>query len=347
LLFLLFIIHHSYFRILPMKRFSAQKIYVACVLTGCALLVGYVLLFDGRDDLLKAQNSRSPRTLAQIPFDGTAAMKDLTAMCDLGPRPSGSAAMKKQQEMLVEHFQRQGAKVERQEFTARDPKSGAMVPLANLIVHWHPDRRDRVMVSAHYDTRPFPDRDASNPRGRFIGANDGGSGVAVLMELGRFMPKLPGAYGVDFVLFDGEELVYAEGDEYFLGSKYFARQYVNQPPAHHYRFGLLLDMVGDAQLRCFYEPNSMRYAPTVTRAVWDTARRLGVYELVPQMANMAVNDDHMPLNEIAHIPTCDLIDFDYPYWHTQNDLPAQCSALSLAKIGWVVHEWLKTAVRAR
>lgn len=321
----------------------SQKTYIICVLAGCMALVAYVVLFTGRDDLLKAQVRERP--LAKIPFDGTAAMKDVTALCDLGPRPSGSPAMKRQQQLLTDHFQKLGGKVERQEFTARDPSNGAAVPMANLIVHWHSDRKERVLVAAHYDTRPYPDRDTANPRGRFIGANDGASGTAILMELGRAMPKLPGAYGVDFVLFDGEELVYGEGDEYFLGSKHFARRYANQPPAYRYRMGLLLDMIGDAQLRCYIEPNSMRYAPDVTRSVWNTAQRLGVWELVPQMANVAVSDDHMPLNEIAHIPTCDLIDFEYPYWHTQGDTADKCSVLSLAKIGWVVQEWLKTAVR--
>jgi hypothetical protein len=73
------------------------------------------------------------------------------------------------------------------------------------------------------------------------------------------------------------------------------------------------------------------------------ARKLGVREFVPQMGRVAVNDDHMPMNEIARIPTCDVIDFDYPYWHKQGDLPERCSALSLAKVGWVMHEWLRAS----
>jgi Zn-dependent M28 family amino/carboxypeptidase len=225
------------------------------------------------------------------------------------------------------------------------------VPIVNLVIEWHPERLERVLLCAHYDTRPFPDRDPKRPRGRFIGANDGGSGVALLMELGRHMPAFQGPTGVDFVLFDGEEFVFDEQRDreyYFVGSNHFARDYRGSPPRHRYRWGVLLDMVADAHLDLYQEKNSLRYARPLVNQIWNTASRLGINEFIRQ-SGYELRDDHIPLNEIAKIPTCDLIDFDYPrrgtrqsYWHTEADTLDKCSATSLAKVGWVVLEWLHT-----
>ena len=120
-------------------------------------------------------------------FSGVRAMQHLVELCDLGPRPSGSAAMRRQRDVLVRHFRAAGARVEGQAFQVRDRRTGQPVHMENLIVTWHPDRRDRVLLGAHYDTRPFPDSDPVDPQGTFVGANDGASGTALLMELARFM----------------------------------------------------------------------------------------------------------------------------------------------------------------
>jgi len=251
--------------------------------------------------------------------------------------------MVRQQALLARHFAQLGAKVARQTFRVRHPQTGEAVELANLVIEWFPDATERFLLCAHYDTRPFPDRDPRQPQGRFVGANDGASGTAVLMELGRHMQSLLGKRGIDFILFDGEELVFRETDAYFLGSTHFAQTYKAAPPAHRYRAGLLLDMVGDAQLTFRKEPISLRYARFVVDDVWGAAARLGVREFEFRQER-EVRDDHVPLNEIARIPTADLIDFDYPYWHTEADLPDKCSAASLEKTGKVVYEWLRTAV---
>jgi hypothetical protein len=229
-----------------------------------------------------------------------------------------------------------------QEFQVRHPQTGKAVAMANLIVEWHPDRKERVLLCAHYDTRPYPDRDRRRPKGRFIGANDGASGVAVLMELGKHMAELKGPVGVDFVLFDGEELVYQDGDKYFHGSERFATAYAQSPPKHRYRWGVLLDMVGDKQLTIPKEGHSVTWddtRPLVTE-IWGVAATLGVREFLPQIGGHVL-DDHIALHDIAKIPTCDIIDFDFPAWHTEADVESNCSPLSLAKVGWVVHEWLK------
>ena len=285
------------------------------------------------------------RQLKDIPFDGARAYEYLKKLCAIGPRPSGSPGMKAQQKLLMEHFTRLGGEVELQRFSGRDPRDGSSVAMANLIVRWHPESKERILLCAHYDTLPLPLRDPRDPRGRFVGANDGASGVAVLMALGDEMPKLRPHYGVDFVLFDGEEFIFDEDrDPYFQGSEHFGRQYVEKPPAYRYRWGVLLDMVGDARLGIYQEQNSVRWDDTrpLVDEIWATARRLGVREFIPEEKH-EVRDDHLALHNIAGIPTCNVIDFDYPAWHTRADTPERCSALSLAKVGWVVREWLVTA----
>jgi len=289
--------------------------------------------------------------LGAIPanYDADRAMRYLRQICDFGPRPSGSPGMRNQQAMLRAFFAERGATVQMQAFEVRHPEDGSPVPMANLIARWYPDRPKRFLLCAHYDTRPFPDRDPHNPRGVFVGANDGGSGTAALMELAHQMEDLPADVGVDMVLFDGEEFVWQQGrDEYFFGSKYFARDYAANRPAIPYRAGVLLDMIGDRELKIYYEQNSLEYAPDVARAIWRTADRLGVRAFVPRSRHR-IDDDHIPLNQIAGIPTVNVIDFDYPragigapsYWHTQQDIPENCSGESIAAVVWVIHQWLR------
>jgi len=295
---------------------------------------------------LHAQADDEPK----MSFDGDAAYKYLSQICELGRRPSGSEGMAKQQRILQDHFTKLGGTVSFQAFDVRHPEDGSRVTMKNLIVQWHPERKERILLCAHYDTRPFPDQDRLRPRGVFIGANDGGSGVAVLSELGKHMPGLTGRYGVDFVFFDGEEFLYDKNrdrDRYFLGSQFFAKKYVAEPPEYRYVKGVLLDMVGDADLQILKERISMRHARRVVDDVWRTAKRLGVTEFSSRVRSGDIRDDHVPLNRIAKIPTIDIIDFDYPsprhrsYWHTEQDSADKCSAESLGKVGWVILEWLK------
>ena len=151
--------------------------------------------------------------------DAARAYRYLQAVCRLGPRPSGSRAMQAQQRLLANHFSRFGARVIRQSFDRPDPRNGKAVRMTNLVVSWHPKRKTRVVLCCHYDTRPFPDRDPVNPRGRFVGANDGGSGVALLMELAHHMRGLDVQVGVDVVFFDAEEYLFPRirAGNYWLG----------------------------------------------------------------------------------------------------------------------------------
>lgn len=323
----------------------ATSLFGLLLLAG-AFFAARLYLPDGETPEALAVTPRSRMKLADIPFNGAQAAKYLDEICALGPRVSGTPAMAAQQKMLVDYFTKLGAQVEMQTFQARHPMEGTPVEMANLIVHWHPERKERILFAAHYDTRPIPDQDPDarqRREGVFLGANDGASGVALLMEMGRAMPSLEGPLGVDFVLLDGEELVYENNrDPYFLGSEWFAKQYVAEPPTYRYRWGVLLDMIGDTDLQIFQEKNSVAWADTrpLVNDIWKTADRLGVKEFIPRPRHQ-VNDDHIKLRNIGKIPTCDLIDFDYPHWHTARDTPNKCSALSLAKVGWVLEEWLK------
>ncbi|PHQ32683.1 M28 family peptidase [Rhodopirellula bahusiensis] len=292
-----------------------------------------------------------PAALGPVPdrYDADRAMGYLVEICDLGPRPSGSPAMLQQQEMLTKVFEENGGEVRLQRGEIRHPQTGENVPIANLIAAWNSNAPTRFLLCAHYDTRPYPDRDRRDPKGVFIGANDGASGSAALMELSHQFQNLPKDIGVDIVLFDAEEFVFGEqSGEYFLGSTLFAQQYLMEPPAVPYQSGVLLDMIADRELQLLYERNSLRYARDVTRSVWATAKRLGVRAFTPRARSQAIRDDHLPLNQIAKIPTTDLIDFDYPrpgfrapqYWHTTQDIPENCSGESMAAVIWVVHEWM-------
>jgi len=264
-----------------------------------------------------------------------------------------------QQKILSEHFEKLGGQVRLQRFRFPHPRDGSPQAAANLIVSWHPQTTRRILLCAHYDTRPEPDNEnvPRNERGTvFLGANDGASGVALLMELGYQMPKLQSNFGVDFLLVDAEEFVFSDlaRQRYFVGSEYFSRDYVRNPPAHRYQKAAVLDMIGDRHLQIYQDRNSVWWRDTrpVTQEIWATAKRLGVNEFIarthPKMRT-PIRDDHLMLHDVGKIPTCEIIDFDYPrypinrYWHTDADTPERCSGDSLAKVGWVMLEWIRTA----
>lgn len=284
-------------------------------------------------------------------LDPKRAMGYLVKVCDFGPRSSGSPAIAKLQTYLVEHFRGIGAEVELQEFEVRHPLDGTPVPMKNIIVRIAPKLKRRVLFCTHYDTRPFPDNDPVNPQGTFIGANDGASGPALFQEIAPLLMKMDLKVGVDLIMFDGEELIFdmdGPKGEYFLGSTEFATQYRSNPPDFKYEAGILVDMIADKELNLYYERNSFDYARTLVRDIWAIAAKLKIREFTPRTRHV-VRDDHLPLNEIAKIPTIDIIDFDYPrpttrgpnYWHTEKDIPANCSGESICKVGAVLLEWVK------
>jgi Zn-dependent M28 family amino/carboxypeptidase len=218
--------------------------------------------------------------------------------------------------------------------------------MANLVVSWHPDRTRRCILCSHYDTRPLADQDhPSRWRQPFVSANDGGSGIALLMELAHHMKDLPTKVGVDFVFFDGEEYVFDSDDEYFFGSKHFGREYrkarAKPSAATTYAAAVLLDMVGGKDAHFPVEQNSWNRASDLVRDVWGIAHELRATAFRgDQFSKVAVQDDHIPLNQ-SGIPAVDIIDFDYPHWHRLTDLPENCSGASLEQVAQVLAVWLQ------
>ena len=209
-----------------------------------------------------------------IKWDSRRAFGYLQKVCEIGPRVSGTTGMIKQRTMIIDHFRQSGCEIRAQAFDVPHPQTGAPVRMTNLVISFDSTAKERVVLACHYDTRPFPDRDRVRPRGPFIGANDGASGVALLMEMAHHMKTIRPRYGVDFVMFDGEELVYADFDKYFYGSEHFARWYRDNPPEYKYVCGVVVDMVADKNLNLFIEKNSWKMAPKVTQSIWATARNM-------------------------------------------------------------------------
>jgi hypothetical protein len=276
-------------------------------------------------------------------FDAKRAMGYLEAVCKIGPRISGSEGMKKQQDLLDKHFRDKGGKISWQRFSAKQRSTPRAVEMANLIVSWHPDRARRVIFCSHYDTRPLADQEADTRRWRqpFVSANDGGSGVALLMELAHHVKGLDTAVGIDFVFFDGEEYVFERTDEYFFGSKHFGKQYQRARGPNRYAAAILLDMVGGKGPSFPVEQTSWFKAPALVRSVWGVAADLKVTAFrADAFSDVAVEDDHVPLNA-AGIPAIDIIDFKYPHWHKLSDLPENCSGESLEQVARVLTVWLQ------
>lgn len=296
---------------------------------------------EQRDEFAQDRVAEFP---TPAPFDEKRAMGYLEAICRLGPRISGSEGMKKQQELLQKHFETLGAKVELQRFTGRQNSRPQPVELANMIVSWHPDRKRRVIFCSHYDTRPIADQEPNRRHWQepFLSANDGGSGVALLMEMANHMKELKTTVGVDFVFFDAEEYIFErEKDRYFIGSEHFATMWRRSREKPEYMAAILLDMVGGKNARFPGEQHSLFKAGALVEQVWRVAAQLKCSAFVTQVGP-AVMDDHLALNEVG-IPAIDIIDFDYPHWHRLTDTPANCSGESLAQVAKVLGVWVQMA----
>lgn len=274
-------------------------------------------------------------------FDGENAIKYLKSICDIGPRISGSEGMKKQQELLKAHFEKHGATVTFQKFDGKQSSQRLAVPMANMIVSWDPDNQKRVMICGHYDTRPIADqetniRDWTKP---FVSANDGASTLALMMEMAPLIKGLKCKYGVDFVIFDGEEFIFErDRDRFFLGSEYFAEQYTKNKSTPRYSAGILLDLFAGVGAEYMVEQYSLLQAGALVEAIWKLADELGVKSFVSRNGYQVL-DDHIALNK-AGIPTIDIIDFDYAHWHRLTDTPDKCSPVSMANMAKVLMAWL-------
>ncbi len=256
-------------------------------------------------------------------FSGAKAFAQVERVVKMGPRPSGSPALEQERLYLEEQLRGAGWTVERQTFTNSTPNGP--VTFANLIAR----RADaaatdpRAIVCTHYDTKLFADV-------QFVGANDGGSGTGALLELARVLAEDPAfARQFELVFFDGEEAVreFTETDGLY-GSRHFAHALVSSGKAHQFKLGVLWDMMGDRDLDITLPPNS---PSDLARGIFKAGEALGTRGHFGYFRG-DILDDHVPLNN-AGIPTIDLIDFDFPAWHTPADTLDKVSPESLETVG--------------
>lgn len=275
----------------------------------------------------------APGSAAGVPaFDRANAWRHLEAQLAFGPRPVGTPAHDQLKDYLATELRRDSADVQLQQWT--DPT--IQLPLANLIARFPGKGSGSLMLCAHWDTRPTADQDPdpANRSKPIPGADDGASETAVLLELARVLKDNPPPVTVWLVFLDGED--YGPGlDRMFIGSRYLAKH----QPAGTPRKAVLLDMIGDADLRVPKEQNSLQRAPAVIDEVWAAARRAGHEAEFPDQGGDTIYDDHLPLLD-AGIACIDLIDFDYAPWHTLADTADKCSPRSLGVIGETMLAWI-------
>lgn len=276
-------------------------------------------------------------------FDEDHAFEYLVAQCDFGPRNPGSEGYYACLDFIINELDQSADDIILQDFRYQEQRYRKRYDLQNIIARFNPDASFQTIISAHWDTRPWADQE-DNRRDRnqpIIGANDGASGVAVLLELAKIMGETPPPIGVNLVFFDGEDLgVPGENETYCQGSRYFSKNLPIPRPDE----AINLDMIGDKQLHLPVEKYSLEYNPNLVRYLWGRADDMGLdaFDITPQYA---IYDDHVPLHEIAGIPAIDLIDFKYPnpyanFWHTMNDVPENCSAESLEQVGKLMVDYI-------
>jgi Zn-dependent M28 family amino/carboxypeptidase len=276
---------------------------------------------------------------ADFAVDGARAHRRVAFQCDAGPRIPGTPGHRAVQDWIAAEMAKLGGTVRLQSFM--DSTLGTPESLTNLIGRWEPKSgadRPPLVLCAHYDTRPWADQDPDSAKRRtpIPGANDGASGVAVLLEVAELMAKRKPPRPVELVFFDGEDQG-AEHDPntYSRGARGYAARVEPKP-----RAAFLFDMVGDRDLAIHPEANSVERAASVASMVVSAAKAVHAPHFFPE-PRYHMTDDHIPLLE-AGIPAVDIIDFDYAAWHTTQDLPDQVSAESLAEVSrvaaWLVFE---------
>jgi glutaminyl-peptide cyclotransferase len=272
-------------------------------------------------------------------FDGGAAMEHVETQVAFGPRIPGTDGHRLQLDWMVARLDSLSPDVSVDTFT-HVTVSGDSLELFNVRARFQPDQTRRILLLAHWDTRPRSDRalDAEQQEIPVPGANDGASGTAVLLELAELLAGVAAPMGVDLLFVDGED--YGPGiDDMLLGARRYASTLEQQGTRPVY--GLLLDMVGDADPSFLVEEYSAQIASVVVQKVWRAAERLGYAGYFPNRVGDRVLDDHMPLND-AGLTTASLMDFTYGpgnrYWHTPLDTPDRLSAATLEMVGEVVTE---------
>ena len=285
-----------------------------------------------------------PSFAADAPeFSGERAMEMLVEQTAMGPRTPGSPGNLMLREFIIRKARQGNLKVNTHVFKSEMPMGLSPVELCNVIVSAGPSGSEagpRLWLGAHFDTRPICDMDpdASLRDQPLVGANDGASGVAILLHLMELLAATAPEVGVDLIFFDGEDSgISGEPGTYCIGSQRLADtlgDFSNPLSGVHTEGLILLDMIGDRDLFIPMEGYSSRYAPEFTRKVFQRALDLGLpaFSMTP---GPTVFDDHVPFLQRG-IPAVDLIDFNFPHWHTASDTPETCSPGSLQQVGHLV-----------
>ena len=312
--------------------------------------------FTGCKNQNQASAGQDTDTIAvtQVQFNADSAYASVVAQCDFGPRVPGSAAHDRCGDYIVARFKALGLSVSEQR---ADQKAwdGKVLHTRNIIAAYRPELADRIIICTHWESRPWADADpdSSLHREPVMAANDGASGVAVMLEVARKLEELKPELGIDFICFDSEDygIPYwaetddvADGSDWCLGSQYWAAH--PHVPGYKARFGILLDMVGGRDARFCFEGISMRYASEVMVHVWDAAGRAGASQLFLAEQGGYAQDDRVPMNEVAGIPTIDIIPYvegEHTFgatWHTTQDTPENISRETLKGVGQTLLQFL-------
>lgn len=270
-------------------------------------------------------------------FDGDAALRYIQQQLAFGPRIPGTEGHRRMGVWLDSLLRTRADSVVAQRWT-HVTRQGDSLPLLNLIARFNPAATTRILFLAHWDTRPRADGYASTDTlAPVMGANDGGSGVAVLLGIADALKAMPAAIGVDLLFVDGEDYGdFASNTDVLLGSRYYAEHLLPGPKP---RFAVLLDMVGDRDLQFPPEQLSQTAAPEVVDLVWDLARRMGHAGIFVSKNGIELTDDHVPLQQVG-IHAIDIIDFSYgpenKWHHSPEDTIDKVSAASLKVVGDVM-----------
>ena len=271
-------------------------------------------------------------------FDGVRAYEILKKQCDFGPRYPGSKAHEATAGYIKSQIVQYADSSTNQRFSYTTTK-GKTLELTNIYAIFCPDASRFVLLCAHWDTRPTADEEV-DPLKRskpILGANDGASGVAVLLELARIFHEKKPEVGVVMAFFDGEDYGPGEKDMY-LGAKEFAKTWKTVFGKQiNIEYGVLLDMIGDKDLELPREYESTKKAPKIVDKVWAAARKAGHGCIFKDEIGFSIMDDHIPVNG-AGIKCIDVIDFNYAYWHTLDDTPDKCSVKSLQAVGETIEQ---------
>lgn len=286
-------------------------------------------------------------------FNADSAYAFTAAQCAFGPRTMNSEAHDKCGKWIAQKFKSYGLEVKNQNAELKG-FDGTILHSTNIIASYNPKAATRILICAHWDSRPWADNDPDESKHKepVMAANDGASGVAVMLEIARSLKadgKLSKDIGVDFVCLDAEDWGQeSDDDSWALGAQYFA---AHQPEGVAWSYGILLDMVGGEGAQFYQEQMSMHYAPEITAKVWNAAASAGYSAYFPSKAGAAVTDDHIPLNK-AGIPTVDIIPFypDLPdnsfgpTWHTVSDTMEHIDKRTLKAVGQTVIQVLYSEV---